>query len=633
MEKEPNYADSSCGIRIKYAVAASGGGTVFQALIDGHTAGSIPNGEIVALISNKKDAGALERARTAGIPAHFIDHTATQEEIDEAIIKVLKNSGAQFVFLAGYLRKITPTILAYCPVYNIHPALDLQRFGGLGMYGLRVHQAVIDAKEPFTGATIHEVIEQYDQGTIIRQSKEVAVLKNDTAESLQKRVLEKEYRLAVKVIDQLTTKMMKGEPKQMKIVIVGGGGREHALANKFHQDDPTAQITAIPGNAGILAIPNAICVPLAATDVKAITEYCEQAQPDLVMVASDDPLALGLVDMLTEKGIRAFGPTKKAAEIEWSKSFSKDFMKRHNIPTASFKVFTNCDDALDYVKQVAAHPLVIKANGLALGKGVVISRNLTESENAIRSMMLDKKFGTSGDTIIIEEFLTGPEITLLAFVDGKNYALMPTSQDHKRAFDGDLGPNTGGMGAFSPAAAWTEDIEETVIKTIVEPTIKGMANEGRQFKGILYFGLMATPRGVKVIEYNARFGDPECQTILPLLETKLLDILNACIDGALDFIEVKWKNQVALCVVIASAEYPGDVKKGHPITIEDLVPSVTLIHCGTKQTPEGIVTNGGRVFCLTTTTYTMKQARDMIYKQITKIKFNGARYRKDIGKK
>lgn len=618
---------------IKYAIAASGSGTVFQSIIDAQGRGKIPNGKIVALISNKIDSGAMNRAKQANIPAYYIDHTMPQEQMDAEIIKVLKDSGAQFLFLAGFLKKVSSAILAQVTVYNTHPAHDLHKFGGKGMYGLKVHQAVIDAKEKFTGSTIHEVNEQYDDGAILMQSKQVEVLPMDTAESLQLRVLEKEYALVPQFIDSITTKM-KGEGNMnMKIVIVGGGGREHAIANQIHRDAPSAKIIAIPGNAGIAQVPNAHCIPLAATEVKEITEYCVTENPDLIFVASDDPLALGLVDMLTAKGLRAFGPTQASAEIEWSKSFSKDFMRRHKIPTANYHIFNDCDEALAYVKDIAPHPLVIKANGLALGKGVVISKNIDQSNEAIHSMMKDKKFGRSGETILIEEFLTGPEITLLAFVDGKNYSLMPTSQDHKRAFDNDKGPNTGGMGAFSPAASWSYEIEQEVIKTIVEPTIKGMAAEGRPFKGILYFGLMVTPNGVKVIEYNARFGDPECQTILPLLETNFIDILNACIDGRLDKINIKWKNQVALCVVIASGGYPGEIKKGLPIKIGELVPSVKLIHCGTKLTPEGLVTNGGRVFCLTTTTYTMKQARDMIYKQITKIIFDGARYRTDIGKK
>jgi phosphoribosylamine--glycine ligase len=417
-----------------------------------------------------------------------------------------------------------------------------------------------------------------------------------------------------------------------KIVIIGSGGRESAIANKIHADNPNAQIIAIPGNAGILTqIKGSECVPLAATDVCGVVGYCSAAKPDLVVVAADDPLAAGMVDALEKAGIRASGATQRAAEVEWSKVFSKGFMKRHNVPTAQHRVFDECELALDYVKE-AKHPIVIKANGLALGKGVVIAQNLDESVVAIKSMMCDMKFGGSGEKIVIEEFLTGPEITLMAFVDGKNYALMPTSQDYKRALDGDKGLNTGGMGAVSPAPAWSPALQAEVVKSIVQPTIAGMLEEARPFKGILYFGLMATPDGVKVIEYNSRFGDPEAQTILPLLETNIVDIFNACIDGTLDKMNIRWKNQSSLCVVIASGDYPGDVKKGLPITIGDLNPAVTLVHCGTKQSPEGLVTNGGRVFNITTTANSVEDARKMIYAEIDKVKFAGARYRRDIGK-
>lgn len=617
---------------VYYAIAASGGGTDFQAAVDAQNAGQIPYGKIVALISNKADAKVLERARAANIPGYFIDHTVSQEETDRAIVKILKDTGAQFLFLAGYLKKITPAILAEVPVYNIHPALDPIRFGGKGMYGKHVHEAVILAGEKFAGATIHEVVEQYDEGKILMQTLPVPVLKEDSAETLQQRVLAEEHKLIPLFLDKLTREM---EKKKMKLVIIGGGGREHAIANQFHKDYPQAKIIAIPGNAGIATqIPNAECIPIAATEVEKITQcICSMPQkPELVMVASDDPLALGLVDMLSAKGIRAFGGLQKATEIEWSKSFSKGFMKRHGIPTADYQVFDNMEKALAYV-QAAPHPLVIKANGLALGKGVVISQNEKESQETVRLMMQDKKFGTAGASVVIEEFLTGPEVTLLAFVDGKNYALMPTSQDHKRAYDHDQGPNTGGMGAFSPAAAWSEELEKEVVKTIVKPTINGLISENRIFKGIIYFGLMVTPNGVKVIEYNARFGDPECQTVLPLLETDFLSVLNACIDGTLDKLEIQWKKQAAVCVVVASGGYPDNVKKGLPITIGKLSPAVKLIHAGTKQTPEGLVTNGGRVFCVTTAADTMQQARKIVYNEIDKIQFEGARYRKDIGNK
>jgi len=349
----------------------------------------------------------------------------------------------------------------------------------------------------------------------------------------------------------------------------------------------------------------------------------------LVFVAPDDPLAMGLVDLLRTENIRAFGPSKAAAEIEASKAFAKGFMKRHNIPTAAYEVFSDYAAAAEYL-QTAKYPLVIKADGLALGKGVIICNSKQEAAGALKEMMLDKAFAKAGETVIVEEFLVGPEVTLLAFTDGKSYSLMPSSQDHKRAFDNNEGSNTGGMGVISPSPAFTEEIKNETIGNIVEPTIKGMAAEGRTFKGVLYFGLMVTKQGVKVIEYNARFGDPEAQTILPLLKTDFAQVINACIDGTLDKLNIQWKNKAAACVVAASGGYPTNVVKGFPIEIGKL-DGVTLIHCGTAKKDGQLVTNGGRVFCVTSTANTVTEARKKIYTQIDKIKFNGMRYRTDIG--
>ena len=415
------------------------------------------------------------------------------------------------------------------------------------------------------------------------------------------------------------------------IVLIGGGGREHAIALQLRKSAPDAKLNVIPGNAGIAQIPNTECIPVAATDIEEVVDLCLSIQPDLVFVAPDDPLALGLVDRLTEKGLRAFGPTKAAAEVEWSKSFSKDFMQRHSIPTAQYGVFTNFDKAKKYVESMTP-PIVLKANGLALGKGVIIAQSCESAVIALQSMMLEKKFGSAADSVVIEEFLTGTEVTLLAFADGTHFKLMPTSQDHKRAFDGDEGPNTGGMGCFSPAKAWSPTVQHEVIEDIVKPTIRGLAEEGRAFKGVLYFGLMVTPNGTKVIEYNARFGDPETQTVLPLLKTNFVDIINACIDGTLDEINVEWENKAALCVVLASREYPDTVTKGHPIKIGNLHKDVTLIHCATLQKENDLVTNGGRVFNVTTIQNSIQKARELVYAEINKVTWDGARYRMDIAK-
>ena len=414
------------------------------------------------------------------------------------------------------------------------------------------------------------------------------------------------------------------------IVLIGGGGREHAIALQLRKSAKESKLVVMPGNAGIAMIPNTECLQIPATDIPAIVSKCKELKPDLVFVAPDDPLSLGLVDRLTEMDIRTFGPTQAASEVEWSKAFSKDFMSRHNIPTAAFRVFSDYNDAVKYVHG-QEFPLVLKASGLALGKGVIIANNREDALSSLEEMMVEKKFGSASDNVVIEEFLTGTEVTLLVFTDGVNYSLMPTSQDHKRAFDGDLGPNTGGMGAFSPATAWSKSVESEVIKSIVEPTIKGLHQEGRKFKGVLYFGLMVGEKGTKVIEYNARFGDPETQTILPLLKTNFIQIVDACIDGTLDKLNIEWQDMAALCVVIAAREYPATVTKGHTIEINALHDDIQLIHCATLQTDTGLVTNGGRVFNVTAIADTIQNARQLVYAEIDKVKFAGARYRSDIG--
>ncbi len=349
----------------------------------------------------------------------------------------------------------------------------------------------------------------------------------------------------------------------MKVLVIGGGGREHAVVKKLSESMKIDMIYCTPGNAGISQI--AQCINIKATDVEGILSFLNNNSMDLVVVTPDDPLALGLVDKLNEKNIRAFGPVAKAAELESSKAFSKNLMKKYGIPTGEFEVFDNAEKALEYISN-KEYPLVIKASGLALGKGVIIVDNHQEAVETINQMMLNEMFGASGHTVIIEEFLQGPEVTVLAFTDGKTIKTMPSSQDHKRALDNDKGLNTGGMGAFSPSRHYTKDIEEFCVKKIFYPTIKAMKKEGRNFKGVIYFQMMLTKDGPKVIEYNARFGDPETQALLPLLRTDLYDIFNAIIDENLDKIDIVWENKASATVVLASGGYPKEYAKGYPIT-------------------------------------------------------------------
>lgn len=412
------------------------------------------------------------------------------------------------------------------------------------------------------------------------------------------------------------------------VLVIGGGGREHAICLAFKKSKHVGKIYCAPGNAGIAEIAN--CVDIKATDCQKIVDFALEIKPDLVFVAPDDPLSLGLVNMLQAKNICAFGPSKEASLIESSKAFSKQFMLRNNIPTAKFATFTSYSDAINYC-DITSYPTVIKADGLALGKGVIICQNKEEAIKALKDIMIDKVFGSAGSEVVFEEFLTGKEITLLVFTDGKTVKCMPASQDHKRAYDNDEGKNTGGMGAFAPTPTYTKAIEKEVLEKIVYPTIEGLNKENRTFKGVLYFGLMACKDGVKVIEYNARFGDPETQVVLPMLNTDFYEICIAVIEERLAEVYISWKSGSSLTVVIASGGYPENVVKGYPITIGELSKEVALFHSGTAIKDGSFATNGGRVFCLTAMGDSISTAREKVYKEIDKIKFCGARYRTDIG--
>ena len=417
----------------------------------------------------------------------------------------------------------------------------------------------------------------------------------------------------------------------MKVLVVGGGGREHAICWKLAQSPAVTELYCAPGNAGIEAV--AQCVPISATDVETMVKWAVDMAIDFVVVAPDDPLALGMVDALEAAGIRAFGPRNNAAVIEASKAFSKELMKKHCIPTAKYATFTDEAAALAYIDEQGA-PIVVKADGLALGKGVTVAATVEEAKNAVREMMEEGKFGASGSTVVIEECMTGPEVTVLAFADGEHVVPMPSSQDHKRAYDGDKGPNTGGMGAFSPSPNYTPEIAKTCMETIFLPTMAAMQAEGRPFKGVLYFGLMLTPDGPRVVEYNARFGDPETQPLLMRLESDLFEIFNACVDGTLDQLDIRWKEEAACCLVLSSGGYPLHYEKGLPISGLDQVEGAMVFHAGTKRDAEGgFVTNGGRVLGVTALGDTLAEAVANAYAAAKPITWKDMHFRTDIGKK
>lgn len=416
----------------------------------------------------------------------------------------------------------------------------------------------------------------------------------------------------------------------MKVLVIGSGGREHAICVTLAKSPKVDHIWCAPGNGGIASV--AECVDIKATDIEGVVAFAQANRPDLVMVAPDDPLALGMVDALEAAGVRAFGPRKNAAIIEGSKSFAKDLMQKYNIPTAGYAVFEDSASAIEYIKQNGA-PIVVKADGLALGKGVTVAMTEDEAIAAVRDAIDGGAFGGAGARVVIEEYLTGPEVSVLAFVDGKTLRTMPSAQDHKRAYDHDEGPNTGGMGAFSPSRFYTEDVAATCMETIFKPTVAAMAAEGRPFKGVLYFGLMLTPKGPRVIEYNARFGDPETQAVLSRLDSDLFDIFNAVIDERLDEMEINWKPDAACCVVMASGGYPKAYEKGKVITGLDAVEHSFVFHAGTALRDGEIVTNGGRVLGVTATAPTLDEAIGLAYSDVKKISFEKAHYRTDIGVK
>ena len=417
----------------------------------------------------------------------------------------------------------------------------------------------------------------------------------------------------------------------MNILVVGSGGREHAICWKLAQSPKVSKLYCAPGNGGIAQV--AQCVDIRATDVDAMVDWAAENRMDFVVVAPDDPLALGMVDALEQRGIPAFGPRANAAVIEASKVFSKNLMEKYHIPTAKYKTFTDIDSALSYVREQGA-PIVVKADGLALGKGVVVAQSVEEAEEAVRSMMADKKFGEAGARLVIEECMTGPEATVLAFCDGEHLVCMKSSQDHKRAYDGNQGPNTGGMGAIAPSPYYTDEIARRCMDEIFLPTVAALKAEGRPFHGVIYFGLMLTPNGPKVVEYNARFGDPECQAVLSLLDSDLLEIMMACRSGTLDQVDAKWKDEAACCLVLASGGYPNSYVKGYPITgIDEANKTAVVFHAGTEQGENGdVLTNGGRVLGVTATGADLEAAIQGAYAAAAHISWTDMHFRTDIGR-
>jgi phosphoribosylamine---glycine ligase len=418
----------------------------------------------------------------------------------------------------------------------------------------------------------------------------------------------------------------------MKVLIVGSGGREHAIAWKVSQSNKVNKIYCTPGNAGIEEY--AECVNIEAMEFDKLLAFAKEKEIDLTVIGMDDPLVGGIVDVFEKAGLRVFGPRKNAAILEGSKAFSKDLMKKYNIPTAAYENFDHAEKALNYL-ETAEYPIVLKADGLALGKGVLICNTLEEAKEGVKSIMLDKQFGDAGSRMVVEEFMTGREVSVLSYVDGKTIKTMTSAQDHKRAKDGDQGLNTGGMGTFSPSPFYTKEVDDFCNKYVYQATVDALAAEGREFKGIIFFGLMLTDKGPKVLEYNARFGDPEAQVVLPRMKNDIVEVFEACIDGTLDKIDLQFEDNAAVCVVLASAGYPLQYEKGLKISGLDTFKDKDgyhVFHAGTKKTEEGIVTNGGRVLGVTAKGADLKEARANAYRAIEWIEFDNKYCRSDIGK-
>ncbi len=415
----------------------------------------------------------------------------------------------------------------------------------------------------------------------------------------------------------------------MKILIVGSGGREHAIAWKLAQSSRVEKIYCAPGNAGIAQV--AECVPVKAEDLEGIRAFCQEKKIDMAVIGPEVPLSMGITDILTDAGVRVFGPDKSCSRLEASKSFTKAFLKRHNIPTAAYREYTDADELRKDIR-IFGYPMVLKADGLAAGIGVVLAADADEAEQAITEMMEDRKFGEAADRIVVEECLTGVEASMLCFVDGKTIVPMESAQDYKRVNDGDEGPNTGGMGSYSPSLMFHPELEEQIRGQILEPTIRGFIEDGLDFHGVLFIGLMLSEDGPKVIEFNNRFGDPETQSVLMRLDSDLLDIFDACIDGTLDQMDIRWSDQRAVCVVLASGGYPEAYEKGKVITgLDTLDEDIVVFHAGTAEKDGAIVTSGGRVLGLAAMGATHDEARDKVFRNVDRVQFEGVHYRNDIG--
>lgn len=617
-----------------FAVLISGSGTNLQAVINAVESGDIPNAKVALVVSDREDASGLKRAQKHSIPNVVINKKDIQ-----GLLQTLKAHETDGILLAGYLPIVPPELVeAYTgKIINIHPAL-LPMFGGKGYYGIRVHQAVLATGVKLTGATAHIVDDGIDTGAVLVQAF-VPVLAGDTAEILQQRVLKTEYRVLVEAAKALASNKTaqlisnpvmlendeidrNGYMQAKKILIIGSGGREHAIGWKLKQNHDVKLYFA-PGNAGTAGIGENINISV--DELDKLVDFAKAYKMDFTAVGPELPLTLGVTDEFRKRGLRIFGPDAKGARLEGSKAFAKYFMRKYNIPTAEYDVVVSIDEGLRILEK-HNYPLVVKANGLAEGKGVIICADKNEATAALNDMLEKETFGEAGNKVVIEEFLTGKEISLLCFTDSETIKPMESASDYKRALDNNMGANTGGMGSISPSPYYTSGLGDD----IANKTLEGIKSEGFDYRGVIYIGLMLTSDGPKVLEYNSRFGDPETQALLPRLETDLVQVMEAVIDKNLSDCKLKWSEKHAVSVVLASKGYPGTYEAGFPIDIEET--TGTVFHSRTKIVAKKPVTDGGRVLAVTALGTTLDEAREAVYSDIEEINFQGKTYRKDIGK-
>ena len=649
----------------KLAVLVSdvGMGTNLQAIIDGVNEGKIKS-EISAVISDKENTPALERAKKHNLRIEICPKK-------EALLPLLQKIAPDYICLAGWKQIILDeVILAFSnKILNLHPGLIPDTVNGVvgnpdstpalwnkGMLTTKAIQNFLDQKSTFAGSSIHFLTLNFDFGPVLGRTFE-KIETGDTVDSLYTRLKKKENEMYVEVLGKLTSPQpsldRRGSKSEvLKILIIGaGGGREHALGWKIAQSPRAGELFFARGNAGTAQLGTNLDIK--ETETTKLLEFAKKparnasrsdaggGKIDLTLVLSDDPLAIGTIDEFQKAGLRVWGPSKAASELEWSKAYAKDFMKRHQIPTSKYEVFNDFEKAKKYVEKGSV-PVVIKASGLALGKGVTVAQTKEEAIKTLHAIFIDKIFGASGNEVVIEEYLKGTEISIHAISDGKNFKMFPSSQDHKRIFDGNAGPNTGGMGVIAPLPFVNDVLMKRIEKKIVAPTLEGMAKEGRPFVGILYPGIMLTKEGPRVFEFNARFGDPEAQTYMRLLDTDILDILDASIDGKIADLKIKWKKNTYACnIALASGGYPGSCEKGKmisgipPLLVKEGVGGgdIVIFHASTKIVMQDLTTNGGRVLGISATGKSLKKSLDKAYEAISKISFEGMQYRKDIGKK